>query len=98
MRVDVVDSGCGQAGIVERMLHGASRTTSAGARQGHVIPVGRHAVADHFAVDVSVPSEGVFSFLEDQSCRPFPHDESVAIGVEGTTGALGVVIVEGQGP
>ena len=58
--------------------------------------VGRRAIAKQLAIDLGASGFGMFQLFENDDCRPFAQDESVAILVEWTGGSCRGVVASTQ--
>ncbi len=97
MRVDVVDLLRVQPGVLERHLHAARGPFAAGCRRGHVVRVGRVAVAKQLAIDACAPRFGMFEFFQHDHRRALAHHEAIAAEVEGSGRPLRLVIPRAHG-
>ena len=63
-----------------------------------MIGIGAHAVADQFGQNRRAAAAGELQLLQNENAGAFTHDESVAVLVPGTAGALRFVVARGQRP
>ena len=92
VRVHVPDR-CGiDARVVERELHAHGGARATGRRGGDVVRVAVPSVAGDDAVDVRAARDRTLERLEDDKPRAFGHHEAVAVGVERTRRARGIVV------
>ena len=68
-----------------------------GGGRGHVMRVGRVAIAGHLGVDAGAARLGVFQFLQHHDSAALTHDEAVAVAVKGARGVPGIVVAGAQG-
>ena len=69
MSVQVADDAGVELGVAEGVAHDAESAFVLGSGLGHVIGVGRHAVADDLGEDRSAAAAGVLEFFENHECR-----------------------------
>ncbi len=65
-------------------------------RRRDVIGVARHAVPDHFAIDLRTARLGVFHLFQNHHPGAFAHDETVAAPVPGTAGRFRCILEAGR--
>ena len=92
MRVHVADHVRRHAAVRQRVAHRPGGIAALRVRLGDVMGVGRHAVAEDLGVDAGTPRLCPSQLLEHQHRAALGKDEAVAAGVEGTAGALGIVV------
>ena len=80
--VDVVDLFGIQPGVFQRHPHTPGGAFAFGRRGGHVIRIGRVAVADQLAIDARTARLRVFQFLEHDNRGTLAHDEAIAAEVK----------------
>ena len=77
--------------------HGAHGAVALRIGRGHVVGVGRHAVADDLRVDARAAPARVLERSPARRCPPpSPRHEAVAVGVERPRGPLRLVVARGQ--
>ena len=86
--IDVVHAA---AVLGECHLHAAHRPFAG--RLHHIVTVGSRAVAGQFAQDVRAARFGVFIFFHHQDAAAAGNHEAVAVGIVGTAGLSGRVVV-----
>ena len=84
--------------MVDRAAHGPRGGLARLVGLGQVEGVAGHAVAKELGVDVGAPGDRVLPLLEHQDRGALADDEAVATRVEGTAGALGLVVAGGERP
>ena len=89
VRINVIDVGRREVGIVQRACHGRNRPFVAGLR--YAAAVARKAISHHFAQDCGTPRHGMVVLFEHQCSRTTARYQSVAVAVEGSRGTLRVV-------
>src|ERR1700720_240519 len=94
--VDVINLVWGKAGMFERELHGARGAFAVRWRSSHVVGVCRKSVAREFAVNLRAASFRVFQLFHDNNTGAFAHDKSIAIAVERSRSALGLVVARAE--
>src|SRR5437016_1307502 len=83
---------------VQRRAHDLGRTGALVSRLDHMERVVAAPVADDLAVHPRAPLRRVCSFLEHQHGRAFGDDEAVALRVEWSTRAFGLVVARRKCP
>ena len=98
VRVHVPDVGCFDTCVLECELHAHGRAGTAGRRRSDVISVAVPPVAGDDPVDLGATRDRTFERFEDDEARAFRHHETVAVGVERTRCASGIVVAGAQRP
>jgi hypothetical protein len=83
MRIDVLDVGQAQAGVLHRAAHRPLRALAVWRRRREVVGVAGRSEADDLPVHARAAALRVLELLEDEDRSPFPHHEAVARRVEG---------------
>ena len=78
------------------MRHAAERAVAVRRRRGDVIGVAGKPIADELGIDLGAARLGVFEFFQHHDAGALAHDETVAVLVIGTRGALGLVVEIGR--
>src|SRR5207249_586905 len=98
VRVDIVDSGSLQIGVLQGIAHAAERAVAVLARRGHVEGICRDAVAGQLAVNPRPPRPGVLVLLEHHGAGALAQHEAVALLVPRTARSGRVVVARGKRP
>src|SRR3989440_553917 len=98
VRVDVADVVRRDVRIGEREPHRPGRLAAVGAGRRHVIGVVGERVARELGVDAGAAGHGPLPLLQHQHRCALPHDEAVAILVEGTGRVRGGVVARAPRP
>src|ERR1700730_11166710 len=94
--VDVINLVWGKAGMFERKLHGARGAFAVRWRSSHVVGVCSKSVAREFAVNHRAASFRVFQLFHYNNTCAFAHDKAIAITVERSRSALGLVVARAE--
>ena len=93
VRVEIVDILRVQAGVANRLDHGARRAVALRVRGGDVVGIPGQTPRRPSRRGSGRPVRpGVFQALQDQDAASLAHDESVAFGVERAARVLRVVV------
>ena len=92
VRVDVVHRRGLGAGAVERPSHRHGEPLALGIGLRDVVGVAGGGIAGELGVDPCAPGGRVLERLQDEDARALPHDEAIAVLVEGPARPAGIVI------
>src|SRR6516164_842038 len=79
MGVDIIDPLWPDTRAPQRIAHRAKGTVAVFRRSGQVKGIARHAIANHFSVNLSTPPPRMLVLLEHEDSRSFPHDKTVTL-------------------
>ncbi len=88
MRIDIVDLGGPDSGILQGIGHGSRGTGAILVRLRDMPGIGTDAGPIHFAVDSCAAGLGVFEFFEHEQAGTFTEHKAVSIGIKRTAGTL----------
>src|SRR5262245_8680047 len=82
--------------MVERHFHGTRGTFAIRRRRSHVVGIGGHAVPCDFTVNLCATRSRVFQLLHDDDSRAFAHHKTIAVPIEWSRGALGLIVARAE--
>src|SRR6202022_2939372 len=94
--VDVINLVWGNAGMFERELHGARGAFAVRWRSSHVVGVCSKSVSREFAINLRAARFRVFQLFYDNNTGAFAHAKAIAIAVERSRSALGLVVARAE--
>src|SRR6266566_1953797 len=96
MCVNVIDLFWRYPRMLERHLHGAHGTVTICRWCGHMISIRRKSVTGEFAVNLRTSRLSMFEFFHHYDSCAFAHDKAVAVAVERSRSAFGLVVARAK--